>query len=62
MVKVVVFVVTPLTTKTIVLSGLLVKVKIILLLLMNPFMLTFQVQHGINIMIRSSPTYSRKKI
>jgi hypothetical protein len=62
MVKVVVFVVTPLTTRTIVLSGLLVKVKIILLLLMNPFMLTFQVQHSINIIIRSSPTYSRKKI
>jgi hypothetical protein len=44
MVKFVIFVVTTLTTRMIVLSGLsglLVKVKIILLLLMNPFTLIF---------------------
>jgi hypothetical protein len=41
MVKFVTSVVTTLTTRMIVLSGLLVKVKIILLLLMNPFKLIF---------------------
>jgi hypothetical protein len=41
MVKFVIFVVMTLTTRMIVLSGLLIKVKIIILLLMNPFMLTF---------------------
>jgi hypothetical protein len=41
MVKFVTSVVTTLTTRMIVLSGLLVKVMIILLLLMNPLMLTF---------------------
>jgi hypothetical protein len=41
MVKFITFVVTAVTTRMIVLSGLLEKVKIILVLLMNPFMLIF---------------------